>query len=147
MSSKLGSLIPHAASMLLVDELISSTDHSAVVGVTIRDSYPFSQGDIGSWLGMELMAQSAAVLSRLRSKQHSNKPLLGFLLGCRSFVAHIATFVPGQQILVEIGLDPESRGQETISAAGVIRDISGRLLCEGVLTLYEPHDDALYLSK
>lgn len=147
MSSKLGGLLPHAAPMLLVDELISSTHHSAVVGVTIRDSYPFSQGDIGSWLGMELMAQSAAVLSRFRNKQQSDKPTLGFLLGCRSFVAHNPAFEPGQRVLVEIELDPESQGQTTISASGVIKDISGRLLCEGVLTLYEPHDDALYLPK
>ena len=147
MSSKLGSLLPHATPMLLVDELISSAEHSAVVGVTIRDNYPFSQGGIGSWLGMELMAQSAAVLSRLRSKQQPDKPALGFLLGCRSFVAHTPAFAPGQRVLVEILLDPESQGQATIAAAGVIKDISGQLLCEGVLTLYEPHDDALYLSK
>ena len=147
MNSTLDGLLPHAAPMLLVDELISSTDHSVVVGVTIRDSYPFSQVDIGSWLGMELMAQSAAVLSKLRSQQQSEKPTLGFLLGCRSFVAHTPAFVPGQQILIEIELDPESQGQATISASGVIKDISGQLICEGVLTLYEPHDDALYLPK
>ena len=69
MSSKLGGLLPHAAPMLLVDELISSTHHSAVVGVTIRDSYPFSQGEVGTWLGIELMAQSAAVLSKIRGQQ------------------------------------------------------------------------------
>ncbi len=147
MSSKLGGLLPHAAPMLLVDELISSTHHSAVVGVTIRDSYPFSQGEVGTWLGIELMAQSAAVLSKIRGQQQSDKPTLGFLLGCRSFIAHIPVFTPGQQVLVEIQLDPESQGQATISASGVIKDISGQLICEGVLTLFEPHDDALYLSK
>ena len=147
MSSQLSGLLPHAAPMLLVDELISSTEHSAVIGVTIRDSYPFTQGNVGTWLGMELMAQSAAVLSKIRSQQKSDKPTLGFLLGCRSFIAHIPAFTPGQQVLVEIELNPESQGQVTISASGIIKDISGQLLCEGVLTLYEPQDDALYLSK
>ena len=147
MSSQLSGLLPHTPPMLLVDKLISSTDHSAVIGVTIREGYPFSQGEVGTWLGMELMAQSAAVLSKLRSQHQSSKPTLGFLLGCRSFIAHIPAFTPGQQVLVEIQLDPESQGQATIAASGVIKDISGQLICEGVLTLFEPHDDALYLSK
>jgi len=133
--------------MLLVDELVSSNDDSAVVRVTIRDDYPFSGGSVGAWVGLELIAQSAAVLSKLRNQQKSDKPSLGFLLGSRSFTAHIPEFCPGQEVLVEIRLDPESLGQSTVTASGAIRDTSGQLMCEGVLTLFEPNDDALYLSR
>jgi hypothetical protein len=93
------------------------------------------------------MAQSAAVLSKLRNQRKSEKPPVGFLLGSRSFTAYIPEFSPGQQVLVEIRLDPESLGQATITASGAIRDASGQLICESVLTLFEPNDDALYLSK
>ncbi|MGV0963126.1 MAG: hypothetical protein ACOYBT_04420 [Polynucleobacter sp.] len=147
MNSKLTGLLPHALPMLLVDELISSTDDSAVVGATIRRDYPFSGDSVGTWVGLELMAQSAAVLSKLRNQQKSEKPSLGFLLGSRSFTAYIPEFSPDQQVLVEIRLDPESLGQATITASGAIRDTSGQLICEGVLTLFEPNDDALYLSR
>ena len=147
MNSKLTELLPHALPMLLVDELISSTDDSAVVAVTIRNDYPFSGDSAGTWVGLELMAQSAAVLSKLRNQQKSEKPSLGFLLGSRSYAAYIPKFSPGQQVLVEIRLDPESLGQATITASGAIRDTSGQLICEGVLTLFEPNDDALYLPK
>ena len=147
MSSELDSLLPHSSSMLLIDELISSAEYSAVVRATIKSEYPFATEGAGSWVGLELMAQSAAVISKLKNHQKSNKPSLGFLLGSRSFIAHTPGFSPGQKVLVEIQLDPESEGQATITASGTVRDASGKLMCEGVLTLFEPNDDALYLPK
>lgn len=147
MSSELDNLLPHSSSMLLIEELISSAENSAVVGATIKSGYPFATEGAGSWVGLELMAQSAAVISKLKNQKKSNKPSIGFLLGSRSFVAHIPEFSPGQKVLVEIQLDPESEGQVTITASGTVRDTSGKLICEGVLTLFEPNDDALYLPK
>lgn len=147
MSSSVTGLLPHASSMLLIDELISNSDNSALVGATIRDGYPFSVGGIGAWIGLELLAQAAAVVSRLRNRHNSEKPSLGFLLGSRSFTAHTPEFLPGQRVFIEIQIDPASEGQSAITALGVIRDVSGLLLCEGGLTLFEPNDDALYLSK
>jgi predicted hotdog family 3-hydroxylacyl-ACP dehydratase len=140
-------MLPHTSSMLLVDRLVSSNDCSVVIEATIRADYPFSNGIAGSWIGLELMAQSAAVISRLRNSEKSKKPSLGFLLGCRSFIAYIPEFTPGQKVTIEVQLDPESLAQPTISASGIIKDDSGCLICEGTLTLLEPHDDALYLSK
>ena len=147
MSSELIGMLPHGSSMLLVDRLISSNDSYVVVEATIRDDYPFSNGMTGSWIGLELMAQSAAVLSRLRNSDKSAEPSLGFLLGSRSFIAHVPEFIPGQKVTIEIQLDPVSLAQPTITASGIIKDDSGRAICEGTLTLLEPNDDALYLSK
>ena len=49
--------------------------------------------------------------------------------------------------MIEINLDPESIGLPTINASGVIKDALGDPICEGTLTLFEPNDDALYLTK
>ena len=147
MNSKLTGMLRHASSMLLVDRLVSSNDYSILIEATIKDDYPFSNGVAGSWIGLELMAQSAAVLSRLRRSDESTKPSLGFLLGSRSFIAHTPEFTPGQNVTIEIQLDPESLAQPTITVSGIIKDDSGRAICEGTLTLLEPNDDALYLSK
>jgi predicted hotdog family 3-hydroxylacyl-ACP dehydratase len=133
--------------MLLLDRLISGNDCSVVVEATIKNDYPFSIGGAGSWIGLELMAQSAAVLSRLRKSDRSAEPSLGFLLGSRSFIAHVPEFTPGQKVTIEVQIDPESLTQPTISASGIIKDDSGCPICEGTLTLFEPNDDALYLSK
>jgi len=140
-------MLPHTASMLMIDRLISSNDYSAVIETTIKDDYPFSNGVVGSWIGLELMAQSAAVVSKLRDSEMSKKPSIGFLLGSRSFVAHIPEFTPGEKVTIEIHLDLESVGRQTVTASGTIKDASGVLICEGSLTLFEPNDDALYLSK
>ena len=147
MNSELIGSLPHASSMLLLDRLISSNDCSVVVEATIKNDYPFSNGGAGSWIGLELMAQSAAVMSRLRNSENSEKPSLGFLLGSRSFIAHVPEFTPGQKVTIEVQIDLESLAQPTISASGMVKDDSGRLICEGTLTLLEPNDDALYLPK
>ena len=147
MNSELIGMLPHASSMLLVDRLVSSSDCSIVIEATIKDDYPFTNGIVGSWIGLELMAQSAAVLSRLRKSDKSVEPSLGFLLGSRSFIAHVPVFTPGQTVTIEIQLDPDSLAQPTITASGIIKDDSGCVICEGTLTLLEPNDDALYLSK
>lgn len=147
MNSELIGMLPHASSMLLVDRLVSSNDCSVVIEATIKDDYPFTNGVAGSWIGLELMAQSAAVLSRLRKSDKSVEPSLGFLLGSRSFIAHFPIFTPGQRVTIEIQLDPDSLAQPTITASGIIKDDSGCAICEGTLTLLEPNDDALYLSK
>ncbi len=147
MNSELIGSLPHASSMLLLDRLISSNDCSVVVEATIKNDYPFSNGGAGSWIGLELMAQSAAVMSRLSNSEKSAKPSLGFLLGSRSFIAHVPEFTPGQKVTIEVQIDLESLAHPTISASGTIKDDSGRLICEGTLTLLEPNDDALYLPK
>ena len=147
MSSELIGMLPHDSSMLLVDRLIASSDYSVVIEATIRDDYPFSNGTASSWIGLELMAQSAAVLSRLRNSDKSAEPSLGFLLGSRSFIAHVPEFTPGQKVTIEIQLDPDSLSQPIITASGIIKDDSGRAICEGTLSLLEPNDNALYLSK
>lgn len=147
MNSELIGMLPHTSSMLLVDRMVSSNDCAVVIEATIKADYPFSNGVAGSWIGLELMAQSAAVLSRLRNSDKSAEPSLGFLLGSRSFIAHIPEFTPGQKITIEIQLDPDSLAQPTITASGIIKDDSGCAICEGTLALLEPNYDALYLSK
>ena len=147
MSSELEQMLPHKSSMVLVDRLISSNDHSAIVEATIKDDYPFAGESVGTWVGLELMAQSAAVLAKLTKQAHSDKASLGFLLGSRSFTAHVPKFTPGQKVTIEIELDPAGEGQTMVNARGMVKDPTGQVICEGSLTLYEPNDDALYLSK
>ncbi|QWD91641.1 hypothetical protein [Polynucleobacter sp. MWH-Braz-FAM2G] len=147
MTSALEQMLPHKPPMVLVDRLVSSDDHSAIVEAIIKDDYPFTGESIGTWIGLELMAQSAAVLAKLTKQAGSDKASLGFLLGSRSFTAHVPEFVPGQKVTVEIELDPASEGQVMVNARGRIKGVAGQVICEGTLTLYEPNDDALYLPK
>lgn len=147
MISELESMLPHKPPMVLVDRLICHDNHSAIVEATIKDEYPFTDGAIGVWVGLELMAQSAAVLAKLTKQTSSDRASLGFLLGSRGFAAYASEFTPGQRVTVEIEIDPAIEGQIMVNASGKVKDVSGQVICEGSLTLYEPNDDALYLSK
>ena len=147
MISELELMLPHKSPMVLVDRLISHDNKSAVVEAIVKDEYPFTEGGVGTWVGLEFMAQSAAVLAKLTKQVSSDKASLGFLLGSRSFTAYVPEFAPGQRVTVEIELDPAVEGQVMVNARGRVRDASGQVICEGSLTLYEPNDDALYLSK
>ena len=140
-------MLPHKSPMVLVDKLLSNNSSSVVVEATIKDDYPFTSAPIGTWVGIELMAQSAAILSKLTKQANTDKASLGFLLGSRSFTAHVSEFMPGQKVRIEIQLDPAVEGQVMVNAYGVIKTISGDLICEGSITLYEPRDDAIFLSK
>lgn len=143
---ELEKMLPHMPPMILVDRLISNHAHSVTVGATIKNDYPFTSGAIGTWIGLELIAQSAAVLSKLTKQASSDKASLGFLLGSRGFTAHIPEFTPGQKVLVEVELDPVGEGQATVNARGRVKDTYGQIICEGTLTLYEPNDNDLYFS-
>ena len=145
MISELEQMLPHKSPMVLVDRLISNNSNSAILQATIRGDYPFTNGSIGTWVGLELMAQSAAVLAKLTKHASSDKASLGFLLGSRGFTAHVPEFTPGQKVMVEIELDPVE-GQIMVNARGRVKDQNGQVICEGSLTLYEPNNDALYLS-
>lgn len=140
------SFLPHDHPMILVDRLLSSDHVSAVIEATIRDEYPFTSGGIGTWVGLEFMGQAAAIVAKI-SGPHEEKAKLGFLLGSRKFTAHTPEFIPGQKIVISINLDSEGLCGPTVNAIGVIKNQSGVVLCEASLTLYEPNDNALYLTQ
>ena len=146
MISELSQMLPHSDPMILVDKLISSDKGSAVIEATIKNQYPFTSGSIGTWVGLEFMAQAAAVLAKLSNTEDTDRAKLGFLLGSRRFIAHVPEFIPGQKISISINIDHAGSNGPMVNATGVIKDEAGRVICDASLTLFEPKDDALYLT-
>lgn len=145
MSFDVSKMLPHDHPMILIDQLITSDQTTAITQATIKNQYPFTSGIIGTWIGLELMAQSAAVLAKTLNTSNE-KAKLGFLLGSRRFIAHVSEFIPGQVVSIAINLDPDSIGGPMVNANGAIKDASGNLLCEASLTLFEPNNDDLFLN-
>jgi len=146
MSHDLAVLLPHKHPMLLLDSLIASDKDSIAVGIIVRNDYPFTGHIIGSWIGLEFMAQTAGVLAAINSSGNAKEPQLGFLLGTRRYTAYVPEFFPGQKLRVDITMEPPN-GSQMMSAKGVIADEAGNLLCAASLTLYQPGDDAIYLNN
>lgn len=146
MSHDLAALLPHKRPMLLLDRLIASDKDGVTVEIIVRKEYPFTGHIIGSWIGLEFMAQTAGVLAAINSSGSAEEPQLGFLLGTRRYTAHVPEFYPGQKLRVDVTIEPPN-GSQIMSAKGVIADEAGILLCEASLTLYQPGNDAIYLNN
>ena len=146
MRHDLAALLPHKYPMLLLDRLITSDKDSIAVEITVRQDYPFTGHIIGSWIGLEFMAQTAGVLAAINSSRSTEEPQLGFLLGTRRYTAQVPEFHPGQKLRVSVTIETPN-GSKMMSAKGLIADEAGSLLCEASLTLYQPGDDAIYLNN
>lgn len=94
-------LVPHGAPMLLLDELLESTEESVKCGLTVRGDGLFDQdGRVPAWLGIEYMAQSIAAFSGMEQWRLSKPVKVGFLLGTRRFTTNAPNFRVGHQLIV-----------------------------------------------
>lgn len=103
-SDSIEDLVLHRAPMLLVQSMIAWDEAGAEVLVDTSDSILFadSEGNIPAWVGIEYMAQAIAVYAGMVSKLNNEPLKLGFLLGTRRYSANVPTFLPNQQLRVQV---------------------------------------------
>lgn len=95
-------LVPHRGRMLLIDRVLSYAGDSVVCELVVRDDPLFCQdGKVGSWVGIEYMAQSVAALVGLKAHACGQAVRIGLLLGTRKFSAHRPFMHAGDRIRVE----------------------------------------------
>lgn len=98
----IASLLPHAAPMIFLDELLDWGDDCAVCTATIRSTTPFVEGDrLATVVAMEHMAQCVAVWSRLVDEEPGMKPKVGFLIACRELDLLVDWLSVGDRLRVE----------------------------------------------
>lgn len=95
-------LIPHRPPMLLINEVVAVDQRSSSSIVTIDSEASFFEANKGvpSWVGLEYMGQTAALIAGHQLKEGLIEPHLGFLLGTRAFKAEQAYFEPDTLLLV-----------------------------------------------
>ena len=99
-------LIPHRPPMLLINKIQSLNENGSQALVTIDRQSPFFQQSkakelgVPSWIGLEYMGQTAALIAGYQLKQGLTKPHLGFLLGSRNYSVQQAYFKEGSELLV-----------------------------------------------
>lgn len=126
--------LPHRGAMLLIDSILR-VDKTSVETVTTIDAeraelFGF-KGDVGSYLGVELIAQSAAfplIFESSEGKEHA-----GMIVQVRSFESYVVLPQPNlvlrTQCEVELVLDGK-----VASVKGAVFQ-GERCLCAAVLTL------------
>jgi predicted hotdog family 3-hydroxylacyl-ACP dehydratase len=130
-------LVPHAAGMLLLDRVLSH-EATRTVCATSADRSPLfanPDGSVPSWVGIEYMAQCAAVHGTLAHRSRGEAPRPGLLLGSRRLELHADAFAAGDPLEV---VARHHRGDSGLVAfdCSIRSPSSGETLVEGRVNLY-----------
>jgi predicted hotdog family 3-hydroxylacyl-ACP dehydratase len=101
--SRLIQLIPHRPPMLLLTRLVNVENSMSCAEVDIKATSPFCEPEKGvpSWIGVEYMGQTAALIAGFQLEQGTVEPHLGLLLGTRKYQATSPWFPLDSTLLVE----------------------------------------------
>ncbi|MDO4937193.1 MAG: 3-hydroxylacyl-ACP dehydratase, partial [Sutterellaceae bacterium] len=100
-------------------------------------------GRFGSWLLIELMAQTIGVFAGLKNRSQGNSPKIGFLLGTRRFETSVGFLHEGD--IVDVKADCVFFGQEGLPSQFECRaEMNGNVVATANLTVYEPDDLAIW---
>ena len=135
-------LIPHRPPMLLINRIrsLSATASSAIVIIDQRASFFQAERGIPSWIGLEYMGQTAAMIAGFQIRQGLIEPHLGFLIGSRQYTAYLDFFKPETQLLISCS-EAAMVGDNLATFNCTIEDAaSNKLLAEANLSVVrKPH--------
>jgi predicted hotdog family 3-hydroxylacyl-ACP dehydratase len=147
----IASLLPHSASMLLLDRVVAAdTDRlQAEVAITPHSLFADANG-VGSWIGIEYMAQAIAAFAGFHAHcshtDDSNNPAkIGFLLGSRRYTANQDHFALGSTLQVHVlRLLQAENGLGSFDC--FIAD-GEEHIASAILTVFQPPDLATFLKE
>ena len=139
--------MPHELPMALIDEICACDEHSIVTQVFLHESHLFATGQqIPAWVGIELMAQSAAAWSgfnaqkdrsTLDSRLNEKSVPIGYLLGTRDYRSNVGFFSVGSQLRIHAHcLLQSSEGLGSFDCQ--IYDQHDILLAQARLSVFQP---------
>lgn len=130
-------LIPHSDGMLLLDRILAHQATHTVCATSAERSPLFANADgsVPSWVGIEYMAQCAAVHGELTNRRRGEAPRPGLLLGSRRVELHADVFAAGDPLEV---MTRHHMGESGLVAfdCSVRSASSGETLVEGRVNLY-----------
>ncbi len=139
-------LLPHAAPMVLLDEVISWQKGEVITAVMITDNSPFFHLNFGvpAHVGLEYMAQACGVYAGLQAHEHGLPVRMGFLLGTRNFSAINQWFTKGSRLIVSAR---ETLRQDTMGVFNCTIALENKEVAHAQLTVYQPDEaDPIFLK-
>ena len=102
MSFSLHELIPHRKPMLLLSSVVELGDNFSTAEIIISNfsSFFMQAKGVPSWIGIEYMGQTAALIAGYQLQQGTVTPHVGLLLGTRKYEAFTPWFNEGDVLLV-----------------------------------------------
>lgn len=150
--SEIRSLLPHAGPMVLLDRVVSADAQALCAEVVIStDSlfYSEAEGGVGSWVGVEYMAQAIGAHAGLQAQLAGREIRIGFLLGARKYAARVDAFAAGS--VLHVRAQHVLRGENGLSAFDCSIALAGEPgaepLATATLTVFEPEDVDTFLQE
>ncbi|MGD0143614.1 MAG: 3-hydroxyacyl-ACP dehydratase [Rhizomicrobium sp.] len=94
--------IVHRPPMRLLDRIVSVSESDAVAETVVRSDNPFFEPGRGlpGYVGLEMMAQTIALIDGHKRRSCGLPVNMGFLLGCRRYVSKHASFSENEKLTV-----------------------------------------------
>lgn len=132
-------LLPHAAPMLLLDDVVDYGDTHCTSRVFIEPHVLFYREGRGvpAYTGIEYMAQTIALWSGIVRRQQGLAPSVGFLLGTRKYETRNTFFPAGSVLMVR------AEQQYLLDGMSVFAceiSVDGELLASANINAYQPQD-------
>lgn len=138
--------IPHEPPMALVDTIIYCDAEKITTQVDLQETHLFAQDKrIPIWVGIELMAQSAAAWSGFNAQRNMGSAdyhaPIGFLLGTRDYICHQPHFNVGDMLTVHAEcLLQSTEGLGSFDCRVLNQD--GVLMAQARLSVYQPRTES-----
>lgn len=145
------SIIPHRAPFRLLDEYLEASPKRVLARAVIRPDNVFfdaALGGVPTWVGVEYMAQAAAIWVGLCDSTPDKPAEPAFLISSRQLDANESVFAEGSELLVRIDVH-FTDGPIVAFHGSIFQTGQGqeRLLCEGEFSAFRPDDLAGYIQS
>jgi predicted hotdog family 3-hydroxylacyl-ACP dehydratase len=140
-------LVPHEGKMILLDRVLAADADALCAEVTIGPDSQFYDGlGVGSWVGIEYMAQAIAAHAGYLDHLRGEPVKIGFLLGARRYQCSVPLFADGALLRVHIA--QVIRGDNGLAAFDCrIEDAAGAVLANATITVFVPDNVNEFLQR
>ncbi|MBP0597849.1 hotdog family protein [Herbaspirillum sp. LeCh32-8] len=141
-------LLPHAAPMILIDRVTAVDADALEADVQIRPESLFNSGaGVGSWVGVEYMAQAIAAWAGYHARQRGEDVKIGFLLGSRRYECAVPEFANGTRLKVTVKLLLQAENGLGSFDCAIIDAATRQELARANVSVFQPHDATNYLQE
>jgi len=139
--------LPHRPPMVLLDRVVEIAKTHAVCEVTLHVDSPFCDGAaVPGWVGIEYMAQTIGVLAGWRALEKQLPVRIGFLVGTRNYQSHVPQFHVGDVLRIAVN-EEVSTDSGLVAVCCMLHNVTGTLLAEASLLVFQPNDLDAYLQQ
>ncbi len=141
-------LVPHSGDMVLLDRVLTADAGNLCAELTIRPESMFCDGaGVGSWVGIEYMAQAIAAHAGCLARLRGESVKVGLLLGARRYHCSVPLFALGS--VLRVHAHHAMQGDNGLAAFECrIEDAaSGACLASATITVFEPDNVNEFLQR